>query len=598
MGNSSNCSATVTVQDTVRPVVACSDITVYLNSLGTGTITSADVGSSTDACGIASDVVDVSSFTCATVGANTVTFTATDTNANSSACTATVTVVDSVAPVVSCTNITVQLDPAGSYTLLPGDIGTAVDSCGIAMEALDLTVLGCAEVGSNTLTYTATDVNGNATACSATVMVMDTVVPVVICTDITVDLDATGNTSITVPDIAFSADSCGISTEVLDITGFTCNEIGSNTVTFIATDINGNVNSCTATLWVQDTVAPMVSCVDLTVYLDSTGNTSIIPANLGMSNDSCGIASEGLDTLNFDCGVVGANTVTYTATDVNGNAASCSAMVTVRDTIPPVVTCTDLTVHLDSTGMTGIVAGDVGASTDVCGIATGSLDILNFACADLGANIVTFTATGVDGNISTCTATVTVEDTLFPEALCQSHSIQLDSIGWSRLEITDIDKGSNDNCGIDSMWVSQDSFSCAGTGTHPVVLTVVDTSGNLDSCVAMVTVEDTSGNTFRSISLGPDTSLCFTDSTLLDAGTNFITYRWYDTDSTVIDSMQTYWVTGAGGYSVEVWDTFGCYGNGSIQIFETPPPDSFLTVIAMMYCVWRIRLPWFLSLGS
>ena len=49
-----------------------------------------------------------------------------------------------------------------------------------------------------------------------------------------------------------------------------------------------------------------------------------------------GIASLEIDngntTLDFDCSQVGANTVTLTVADVNGNVSTCDAIVTVEDT--------------------------------------------------------------------------------------------------------------------------------------------------------------------------------------------------------------------------------------------------------------------------
>ena len=73
-----------------------------------------------------------------------------------------------------------------------------------------------------------------------------------------------------------------------------------------------------------------------------------------MVNDNCGIAPLEIDngntTLDFDCSQVGANTVTLTVTDVNGNVSTCDATVTVLDTIPPTAICDDITVELDANG--------------------------------------------------------------------------------------------------------------------------------------------------------------------------------------------------------------------------------------------------------
>ena len=67
------------------------------------------------------------------------------------------------------------------------------------------------------------------------------------------------------------------------------------------------------------------------------------------SADNCAIASVTLDgtTGDYDCDSVGVNTVTLIVTDVNGNSDSCTANVTVQDTVPPVALCNDITISLD-----------------------------------------------------------------------------------------------------------------------------------------------------------------------------------------------------------------------------------------------------------
>src|SRR5690606_27783727 len=70
---------------------------------GTVNITAADVDNgSIDNCGIASMTLDISSFDCSMIGANTVTMTVTDNSGNSTTCTSTVTIQDVTAPEVFC----------------------------------------------------------------------------------------------------------------------------------------------------------------------------------------------------------------------------------------------------------------------------------------------------------------------------------------------------------------------------------------------------------------------------------------------------------------------------------------------------------------
>jgi hypothetical protein len=181
------------------------------------------------------------------------------------------------------------------------------------------------------------------------------------------------------------------------------------------------------------------------------------------------------------------------ATDTSGNTASCVAMVTVEDAIDPTAACTDITVFLDASGMATIVAGDVDAgSADNCAIDTLTVSPDTFDCSDTGASVaVTLTVTDTSGNTASCVAMVTVEDTISPTAVCTDITVDLDASGMATIVAGDVDSGSTDNCSLDTITVSTDTFDCSDIGSPvSVTLTVTDPSGNSDSCVAIVTVED------------------------------------------------------------------------------------------------------------
>jgi gliding motility-associated-like protein len=112
--------------------------------------------------------------------------------------------------------------------------------------------------------------------------------------------------------------------------------VGTTTVTYTSTDADGMVSTCSFTVTVNDTEAPVVTCLSATVTLDASGNATIIPANVlsGAPTDNCSVASVTLSRSAFTCADLGISTVTVTVTDASGNSSNCIATVTVVDPFP------------------------------------------------------------------------------------------------------------------------------------------------------------------------------------------------------------------------------------------------------------------------
>jgi hypothetical protein len=166
--------------------------------------------------------------------------------------------------------------------------------------------------------------------------------------------------------------------------------------------------------------------------------------------------------------------------------------VTVEDNVNPVAICQDVTVQLDVSGIGSTNTGEVdNGSSDNCTVASLVLDNTGFDCNDVGSgNTVVMTVTDVNGNTSTCSATITVEDNVAAEALCAAHTVQLDQFGNGSMVVGDIDEGSNDACGVATTVAGQVDFNCSHTGVNEINLSVTDVNGNVSLCIADVTVED------------------------------------------------------------------------------------------------------------
>jgi hypothetical protein len=424
---------------------------------------------------------------------------------------ATVTFGDNVVPTAICQDITVQLDASGNAIITANDIdGGSSDQCGIASIVASPTVFDCSNVGVNTVTLTVTDNFGNTASCNALVTVQDTISPTIICTDITVQLDGTGNASITANDIhGGSSDACGIASISASQTAFDCLNVGPNSVILTVTDVNGNAATCIATVTISDTISPVASCQDLTIYLNGSGSAIITAGDIDNgSSDNCSVAMSA-STTTFTCADLGPNLVTLTITDGSGNTATCTSTVTVADSTSPVASCQAVTIYLDGSGNGSIVAGDIdNGSLDNCATVSLSASQTAFTCADVGPNTVTLTVTDGSSNVSTCPALITVVDTLNPSLTTPVGAsfeypagFNIVPVGINTPQDALLDpsltgtSSALDNCTTVTIDY-QDVLSAVTPGACPVIRTVtrtwtaIDASGNSISSDQVFTLTD------------------------------------------------------------------------------------------------------------
>ncbi len=160
----------------------------------------------------------------------------------------------------------------------------------------------------------------------------------------------------------------------------------------------------------------------------------------------------------------------------------------------PVIACPSDIVVNNAPGTCGAVANFAGVAFDVeDGNISGDIIATppSGSVFPVGDTTVTLSVTDSDGNTSTCSFTVTVNDNEPPVAVCQDLTLDLDPVtGTVSITGADVDNGSTDNCGIASMTLDISSFDCSNTGANTVTMTVTDNSGNSSTCTSTVTVQD------------------------------------------------------------------------------------------------------------
>ncbi len=117
------------------------------------------------------------------LGDTLIQFSVTDSDGNTVTCQFTITVVDNEAPIATCQNLTIDLDPVtGTVSITGEDVDNgSTDNCGIASYTLDVSSFDCSNIGDNTVTLTVTDNSGNESTCVSTVTVQDVTAPEIVC---------------------------------------------------------------------------------------------------------------------------------------------------------------------------------------------------------------------------------------------------------------------------------------------------------------------------------------------------------------------------------------------------------------------------------
>lgn len=263
---------------------------------------------------------------------------------------------------------------------------------------------------------------------------------------------------------------------------------GINIVT--VTDINGCMASASVNILTVDNTPPIANCQDITVFLNPLGTATVTAAQINNgSSDNCGIANISVTPNAFNCTNLGANTVTLIVTDGSGNTATCTATVTVEYSNPPVPDCGNITAWLSTAGTVTINENDIITNLPaLCGIATVSLSQTEFDCSELGANTVEFTVTYTTGDVASCSATITVSDTINPViANCPADISTTPNMAGCLAQVSWNLPQFSDNCEyvVTNSHNSGDSFP---VGTTLVTYTVSDPAGNTTQCSFQVEV--------------------------------------------------------------------------------------------------------------
>ncbi len=533
-----SCKFNVEVTDNEDPVANCKDITVVLDATGNASIVPADVDNgSIDNCGIASSVLDITDFTCADQGVVPVTLTLTDNSGNTSFCVSNVTVNSSLnittASLQSC-NAVPGVAALFEATVVGGDGNYSYfwDGLDDSVEPfMSITLFPFSFTTSNTSTeetpllnwflpdgphsieLTVTDGNG----CTDTYIL-----------NFTKDGLTTDNISVVY------SDACEGSTETYSV-GYEADatyawNVENGTIISAVTDTNeidvtwdlGVVMGVVSTNITQPSI--FGDCESSVIDTVTIHPVPVPAFTTPVAVTSCLNATKTYTLQNtyfsYSWTVTGGNilvgggtgnnyvTVQWTSAGTGNVAVEVTTSAGCSNSVDTDVAVYDVAGSIDSQtneSCPGSSDGEVTVSaTGGLGIHEVSIDGVNYYSSPhtfTGLSVGSYTLRSRDalGCIDNLPFSITLADVTPPTVICKDITVPLDGTGNASIVAADIDDGSWDACGIQSISIDISTFDCSDVGPNTVTLTVVDNSGNSDNCTSTVTIEDVTDPVFDAV---------------------------------------------------------------------------------------------------
>ncbi|MFT6279090.1 MAG: hypothetical protein ACJAU0_001917, partial [Flavobacteriales bacterium] len=399
-------------------------------------------------------------------------------------------------------------------------------------------------VGTTTITWTASNVNGGVSACTQDITVIDNQNPVVVCSsNISVNTNAAGctaNVTILAPS---TSDNCAVvsTTNNFNGTGDASGNYpdGTTTVVWTAVDAAGNTSTCSQTITVLNTLsanagANFTFCEGDNGILSGAASGGSSPYTYTWNN---GLGAGQNQTVSPSlAGYANENTTyTLTVTDANGCTDTDAITITVESNPDVTVTTTDATCGLSNGMVTFTFSNHPNQSSIEFSLDNGasweSQVPDNIGSVSYSIVAGTYTVITRWGNndcpVSLGAYTIADIDTTNPTIACPSNITASTSAAACTASVTVPAPTVNDNCSVGSV-VNDFNGTNNASGVYPIGVTTVnwtvtDYNGNTATCWMTVTVVDDVNPTISCASdviNVMDPGSCFASVTLTNPTTN------------------------------------------------------------------------------
>ncbi len=465
--NANNCSNTCTYTITVAalPVVNCpSNTTVCIDAAPFALSGGAPMGGTYSGPGVSAGTFNPAN---AGVGTHTITYSYTNASNCSNTCTYTITV--AALPVVNCpSNTTVCID-AAPFALSGGTpMGGTYSGPGVSAGTFNPANAG---VGPHTITYAYTNASNCTNTCTYTITVA--ALPVLSCPgDMTVCIDAAPFALSGATPVGGTYSGPGVSAGTFNPANA---GVGTHTITYSYTNANNCSKTCTFHISVTST--PVVNCPsNTTVCIDAAPFALSGGTPMGGTYSGPGVNA---GMFNPATAGVGPHTITYAYTNGSNCMGSCTYMITVISV--PVASCPpNMTVCVDASPFALSGGTPMGGTYSGPGVNAGTFSP---AAAGLGMHTITYTYTGGNNCMSSCTFTIKVNS--LPEVSCPANSaVCIDVTPFALtggLPAGGVYSGAGVNAGVFNP-------SNAGVGPHTITYTYTALNNCSKSCTYTITV--------------------------------------------------------------------------------------------------------------
>jgi len=388
-------------------------------------------------------------------------------------------IIDTISPLPNVENLaTITSECVINQPIIP----IAVDECEWTIFGTTLTTFPIYTEGTHIVVWIYDDGNGNVTEQEQIFILNDVTAPIPEISDLPTVTQECSLNSLPIPE-AF--DNCDGFISATTQTSLPIYTQGTYIITWTYTDSSGNTTVQNQTVIIDDITPPLISSSPL---LTISSECELSSLTSPVYDDACAGTILGTTTTILPITTLGVNTITWVFDDGNGNISTKDQQIVIFDQTAPIPNLASLSSLSEQCVLTSVVAPT--ATDDCSGIITATTTTV-FPINQQGLTTINWIFNDGNGNTTNQLQTVFINDTIPPNSSGADLSVYLDNNGEFNLTPTDIENGSNDNCGISSYQISKSFFTCVDTGDNSVNYIVIDNSGNSDTSTVLVTVLDT-----------------------------------------------------------------------------------------------------------